>query len=85
MNRQNKFDSKVFVQWDLAVFKKYAFWSGGKVSYNRAYSSSLLSVIIAHSHLPFLKIFSSFVHFCPNFQIFYPFSEKSHASPYFLE
>ena len=37
---------------------------------NRAYSSSLLRAIIARSHLPFFKILSNFVHFCPNFQIF---------------
>ena len=36
----------------------------------RAFSSSLLRVIIAHNHLPFFKIFWNFVHFCPNFQIF---------------
>ena len=43
------------------------------------------------------QIFSNIVHFCPNFQIFYPFcnfltfsapfcpfSEKSHVCPYFL-
>ena len=36
----------------------------------RAHSSSLLHAIIAHNHLPFFKIFSNFVHFCPNFQIF---------------
>ena len=29
----------------------------------------------------FLKIFSSFVHFCPNSQIFCPFFEKSHVCP----
>ena len=40
----------------------------------KAYSSSLLHAIIAHSHLPFLKILWNFVYFCPNFQIFFPFS-----------
>ena len=39
----------------------------------RAFFSSLLHAIIAHKHLPFFKIFSNFVHFCPNFQIFCPF------------
>ena len=39
----------------------------------RAYSSGLLRAIIACNHLPFFKIFSNFVHFCPNFQIFSPF------------
>ena len=60
---------------------------------DRAHYGNLLRVIIARSHLPFFKIFSNFVHFCPNFQIFCPFltfffcpySEKSHACPYFLE
>ena len=58
----------------------------------RAYSTSLSRAIIARNHLPFFKIFSNFIHFCPNFQIicsslpfFCPFSEKSHACPYFLE
>ena len=36
----------------------------------RAFSSSLLHVIIACNHMPFFKLFSNFVHFCPNFQIF---------------
>ena len=62
---------------------------------NRAFSSGSLHAIIAHNHLPFFKVFSNFVHFCPNFQIFCPFlplfnilcpfSEKLHACPYFLE
>ena len=43
-------------------------------NYNRAYFSSFLLAIIAHNHLPFCRIFSNFVHFCPNFQIFCPFS-----------
>ena len=58
----------------------------------KAYSSSLLHMIIACNHLPLFKIFSNFIHFCPNFQIFSPFSrftcpfsEKSHPCPYFLE
>ena len=51
----------------------------------KAFSSSLMSVIIVRNHLPFFNIFSNFVHFCPNFQIFcafLPFFEKSHACPY---
>ena len=62
------------------------------LSINRAYFSSLLCAIIARNHLLFFKIFSNFVHFCPNFQVFCPFStfpcpffEKSHPCPYFLE
>ena len=65
----------------------------------RAFSSSLLRVIIVSNHLPFYKILSNFVHFCPNLQIFCPsllffniflpfscpFSEKSNACTYFLE
>ena len=50
----------------------------------RAYSSSLLHVIIL-----FFKIFWNFVHFCPNSQIFFPFSiflgsfsEKSQLLPF---
>ena len=55
----------------------------------RAYSSSLLHAIITQKHLLFFKIFSSFVHFCSNFQIFFPFStflcpfsEKSQPMPF---
>ena len=59
----------------------------------RPFSSSLLRAIIARNHVPFFKIFSNFVHFGSNVQIFCPFlpffffsfSEKSHACPYFLE
>ena len=40
---------------------------------SRTLSSSLLRAITARNHLPFLKIFSNFVHFCPNFQILCPF------------
>ena len=54
----------------------------------RASSSSLFYGIITHNHLPFFKIFSNFVHFRPNFQIFFPFStflchfsEKSQPKP----
>ena len=67
---------------------------------SRAFSSTLLRAIIARNHLHFFKISSTFLYFCPNFQIFFPFfalfkhfftlflpffSEKSHACPYFLE
>ena len=52
---------------------------------SRVYSSSLLGAIIARNHLPFFKIFSDFIYFSTNFQIFCPFSEKSHACSYFLE
>ena len=31
--------------------------------------------------MPFFKIFSNFVHFCPSFQIFCSFSEKLHQCP----
>ena len=51
-------------------------------------SSCFMQVIVAHMRLPFFKIFSNFVHFCPKFKIFCPFftfSEKLHTRPYFLE
>ena len=58
----------------------------------RAYSICFMHVIVACMRLPFFKIFSNFVHFCPNFQMFWPFlplfcpfSEKSHTCPLFLE
>ena len=35
----------------------------------RAFSSSLLRAIIARNLLPFFKLFSNFVHFCPNSEI----------------
>ena len=44
------------------IFKNY-------FSIIRAFSSSLLRVIIARNNLPFFKIFSNFVYFCPIFQI----------------
>ena len=34
------------------------------------YSSSLLHAIIANNHMSFFKIFSNFVHSCPNFVLF---------------
>ena len=40
---------------------------------DRAYSTSVIRVIIAHNYLPFFKIIPNFVHFCRNFQIFFPF------------
>ena len=39
----------------------------------RAYSSCFMDAIGACMRLPFFKIFSNFIHFCPNFQIFSPF------------
>ena len=36
----------------------------------RTFSNSLLCAIIACNHLPFFRIFSNFVNFCLNFQIF---------------
>ena len=38
----------------------------------RAYSSCFMHAIVAQMKLPFFKIFSIFVHFCPNFQIYGP-------------
>lgn len=40
---------------------------------SRTFSSSLLLAIIARNHPSFFKIFSHFLHFCPNVQIFCPF------------
>ena len=60
-----------------------------KPSGARASSSSLFHAIITHNHPPFFEVFSNFVHFCPNFQIFFPFStflcsyfEKSKLLPF---
>ena len=53
------------------------------------HKQSLFSQFIAYNYhtqsLALFKIFSNFVHFCPNFQIFCPFSEKWHPCPYLLE
>ena len=57
-------------------------WMENKPDGKRAFSSSLLRAIVARNHLPFFKIFSNLVHFCPNFQIFCPFLT---FFPFFLE
>ena len=68
------------IQWSFRKESRNSFsatfcaWFFNKnVSHVRAYFSSFLRATIAHNHLPFLKIFSNFAHFCPNFQIFCPF------------
>ena len=40
---------------------------------NKAFSSSLLHAITTRNHLPFFKMFSNLIYFCPNFEIFCPF------------
>ena len=57
-------------------------WS---LSITKAYSGCFMHATLARMRLPFFKIFSNFVHFCPNFTIFCPFSEKSHLCPFFLQ
>ena len=57
---------------------------------SRAYSSSLLHAIIVRNHLPFFKIFLSFVRTClPKvwniLPLFCRFSGKLHELSYFLE
>ena len=42
-------------------------------SHDRAYPRCFMHAIVARMRLPFFKIFSNFVHFCPNFQIFFFF------------
>ena len=39
----------------------------------RAYYGCFMHGIVTHVKLPFFKVFSNFVHFCPYFQIFCPF------------
>ena len=46
-------------------------WRGGGDT--RTYSSCFMHGIVTCTRLPFFKIFSFFIHFCPNFQIFCPF------------
>ena len=76
-------------RWSFLVVKISLFYKcGAKVSkkglyfilffvilklLRRAYSSSLLRVIIACNHLPFLKIFSNFVYFFSKFSSILPF------------
>ena len=48
-------------------------WTENNPDGKRAFSRSLLSAIVAHNYLSFLKIFSNLVHFCPDFQICCPF------------
>ena len=43
------------------------------ITATRAYSISLLCLITVCIHLPFFKIYSNFVYFCPNVQIICPF------------
>ena len=68
------------------------YWMENNPDGKRAFSSSLLHATVTRNRLPFFKISSNLVHFCPNVQIFCPFltffclsSGKSHACPYFLE
>ena len=52
----------------------------------RAFFSGLLRGIIARNKLPLFKMFSNFVHFCPNFQIFCPFLPFSNIFlPFFFK
>ena len=54
-------------------------------SHHRAFSTSLLHVIIACNHLPFKKFSIFFFKFLPKFSNVLSFFEKLHACPYFLE
>ena len=42
-------------------------------SVGRVYSSCFMHAIVVRMRLPFFKLFSNFVHTCPNFKIFCPF------------
>ena len=55
------------------IFSWQTFHLPFALSLVRDFSSNLLHAIILCNHLPFFKVFSNFVHFCPNFQIFCPF------------
>ena len=39
----------------------------------RVYSSCFMHAIVEHMRLPFFKVFSNILNFCPNFQILCPF------------
>ena len=67
---------KIFIKFTGKYMHQSLFFNevpGLVLQHYRAFSSSLLRAIIARNHLLFFKIFSNFVHFCPNFQIFCPF------------
>ena len=60
----------------IIFFLPFKIWPTNLTYYfsvSRACSISLLRAIITRNHLPFFKIFSNFVHFCPNLQTFCPF------------
>ena len=66
---------KIFIFYNFSkLSQKHLWWSSFYYwscrSKSRTYSISLLCAIIARNHMPFFKIFSDFIHFCPNFQIF---------------
>ena len=81
----------------LVWLPKILFWalSTGRVLYKHVYflpycvtiGVNILTynmkyyIISPSNRLHFLKIFSNFVNFCPNFQIFCHFFEKSHTCP----
>ena len=56
-------------------------WMENNPGGNKAFSSSLLHAITTRNHLPFFKIFSNLIYFCPNFEIFCPF--LTFFSPFF--
>ena len=90
---ENRTIKKVIVA-DFSFYKDEINISQDCKNFNRAYSSSLLRPIIARDHLlfpsifkfcTFLRKFSNILPFLSFSNIFYPFSEKSHACLYFLE
>ena len=88
-----------FLKKSTLFHKKCPFWTISTTSLNfpdypsfstnieyhtRTYSSCFMHAIVARMRLPFLNIFSNFVHFCSNLQIFCPFlhfllTNRTHA------
>ena len=63
-----------YFKWEKCIeWPKFPGASSLNLLLGRAYSSCFIHAIVARMRLPFFKIFSNFVHFCLNFQIFYPF------------
>ena len=64
---------KAHIKFVARVIYTYLFFLIHTLSFSKTYSSCFMCVIVTCMRLPFSKIFSNFVHFCQNFQIFCPF------------
>ena len=81
----------LLINWKIQIHQCLLYQYYWLIYIVRTYSSCFMHPMVVRMRLPLIKIFSNFVHFGPNFQVFYPFSlflcpfsEKLHACPYFL-